>query len=521
MAWFFGTPVHHIQPPSAAPSVVIQSEQIDSVLRIEWRHKVADLESQTLTFSGGVKAYYGPTTLTAQSLTLYMKEGEERGIAEGSVMIDDPDGMILADRFEFSWREGTGSAQNVEVHIDRLVVKAAAIDVKPEAWTLTKLTALPCPDEPGRIAVTGDTAVIRPGKGGTVKRISFSLFGRRVLTLPRHSFSLDSRSAGIGLPSLSYRPGSGVGVTWSSDLPVGPDTFVSGSFSSFSGRRPRTDFMISQDLLKGGSERSVRPGSELGDPFSDSYVDNVSVRSLDSERKRMASRSLTIGAGSAWNLSSGGSQGGGGISKPWDIALEAGGEIGSFAATGQIRYQRIGENGGSYRNRAIFSGTLSPPPYPISGQLSTLTRLDGRYYSGNERFGWLRGTAGLSWAPSSEARLTLARTFTVETGTPAFSFDDLDRRHSWIARADLNVGPRKIALIAKYDSEKSSLYDREVYFSQVAGCFEIYLLYRQEPRRFGIGFQFRAFDVFERLKERSVHRKEKTPEASHLVQIGR
>ncbi|MBX3117652.1 MAG: LPS-assembly protein LptD [Fimbriimonadaceae bacterium] len=520
MAWLIGTPAPVLSPLSVAPAFVIQSEQIDQVLRIEWRHKSADLEAKTLTFTGGVKAYYGPTVLTAEKLTLYMKDGEERGVAEGDVRIDDPDGMILAQRFEFNWALGTGNAQDVEVHVDRLVVKAESIDVMPDAWTLKNIVAMPCPDEPGRITISGDSAVVRPGKSGVVRRIALNVFGKKVLSLPKHTFSLDSRSQGISMPSLSVRPGTGVGVTWSSDIPVAADTFVSGSFSSFTGRRPRTDFMLSQDLLKGGSERSVRPGSELGDPFSDSYLDNVLVKSPESEHKRLSARVFTAGIGSAWNLSSGGSLGGGGISKPWDIAVEMGGTVGPLATTAQIRYQRIGENGGGYRNRAVVSSTVGIPAYSVNSQLSTLARFDARMYLGNEKFGWMRGTAGLLWKPAKELQIAVGRTFTVDTGTPSFSFDDLDRKHTWITRADLELGPRKLSVIGKYDSERSTLYDREVFLSQVAGCFELYLLYRQEPRRFGIGFQFRAFDVFERLKSRDIQRKEKTPKAPHLTVIG-
>ncbi len=500
---------------------MIQSEQIDQVLRIEWRHKVADLEAQTLTFSGGVKAYYGPTTLSCDTLVLSMKEGAECGLAEGNVLIEDPEGMIRAKRFEFEWVLRTGRAQDVEVHIERLVIKAQSIDVKPDLWTLNKISAFPCPDEPGRITITGDSATIRPGKGGVIRRVTLGLFGRNLLTLPKHSFSLDKRAAGFEWPTLSYRPGSGVGVTWSSDIPVMRDTFLSGSFSGFPDRRPRTDFMLSHDLLPAKSERPVRPGSELGDPFSDSYMDNVSVDSPAAEFKRLSASIFTVGIGTAWNLSAGGSQSGGSISKPWDLAVEAGGNVGGFALIGQARVQRIGQTGGEYQTRAVYSGTLGFPEWSIAPTLSSLARIDGRYFMGNEHFGWLRGIAGLSWTPSDAVRLSVGRGFSVQTGTPGYDFDDLNRRNTWQARADLSIGPTSISLLGKYDTDRSSLFDREVYIRQLAGCFELYMIYRQEPRRFGIGFQFRSLDIFERLKERDLQRQEKAPKAPHLVMIGK
>lgn len=519
MSWFYDVPIQPLIAPSVSPSVAIHSEQIDQTLKVEWRHKVADLENQTLTFSGGVKAYYRETVLSAQSLTLHLKPGEEKGIADGNVLIEDPEGMIKAKHFEFSWTLKTGFAQDVEVHVERLVVMAASIDVKPDVWTLSKATALPCPEEPGRIRITSESVLVYPGKNGVAKKVSLNVFGNKIITLPRHSFSLDKRTAGITWPSLSYRRGTGVGVTWSSDLEVARNTFASGSFSAFSGRRPRTDFMLSQDLLKSGSERAIRPASELGDPFSDSFLDNVLVKTPEDEHGSLASRVFTAGIGSSWNLNPRGSVGGGSISKPWDIAIEAGGLLGSFAVVGQVRYERIGVNGGPYIQRAVASTAVGLPSYTVAPKLSTLARVDARYYSGEGNFGWARGTAGLTWSPNNQVRLSAARTFTVDTGTPYFAFDDLERRHSWLGRLDLNLGPTKISVLGKYDSKTRSLFDREIYFSQIAGCFEPYIFYRQDPRRFGFGFRLRSFDVLERLKNRDLQKQEKVPKAPHLIVI--
>jgi hypothetical protein len=66
----------------AASSAEIRQEAVHEQLVVEWKTKTVYLPENKVVFGGGVKATYGVSVLTADSLTVFFGETEHNGIAE-------------------------------------------------------------------------------------------------------------------------------------------------------------------------------------------------------------------------------------------------------------------------------------------------------------------------------------------------------------------------------------------------------------------------------------------------------
>lgn len=480
-------------------------EQIDEGLVVEWRHKRMQANPRVVVFSGGVRAFYGPTVLESDRLTLYLEESEKRGVAEGSVRVTDPDGTINAESSEFKWGARTGSADRVAVDVGRLSVSALHVDFEPQKWKIEDFDASPCPEDPPHFSIRGKSATVVPGQRITIERPEFRVFGTKVLTLPRYSVSLSKRSPGLRFPQLSYKQGRGFGFSWFSGYTVNDLTALSFGLKAFPREAPSGRFELATSLLSSKQAAGgLLPQSDLDEPFAYGYFDNVYVGSPLVERTAIGSRRTNISVGTSWNLTPSARKADNILTKPWEVVLEDGRDIGGFAIGTQLRAHSIREQSSPLENRLVGSMSVSPPFIDLMPGLYASMRGEAKGFMNQGRdSGWLVGHVGLVYRPNKFFRLGAAYSRGFEFGSARFIADELYATRAFHLRADLDLGPTKLGILGKYDLVDKRWFDTEVSLTQVAGCLEPYVLFRRFPRTLSFGVRFRLDDLFERIERRT------------------
>lgn len=494
-----------VRPTSASD---VRVSDFDGI-RVEWRRFEATANPSVFRFSERPVALYGVTTVEADTLTLIVDGETRRGIAEGRVKLTDPEGTIEADRVEFSWPEGGGSAVNAVVRIDGLEVRADRLtmgrdDQGGSVWVLEGVAALPGNERPPLFSVRAARIVVRPGQAGWAKQPDFSIGGWRLFRLPSYRVNLNPTTPGLPLPSIAYRGGAGVGLGWRAGYLIGPQLLLDGGMTTFPERRTSTTFALTRSLLGEEADAEVlTPASELTEPFRNAFLENVKTRSLDEELGSLRRPRASVSLGSSWNVGARGLAVGGRISKPWDFAFEFGGEAAGFGWRGQTRVQRIGEVGGVYQTRSVLTGSLMFPTQGLGRDLQTVVRLDGRHFANDgPDLTWVRATVGAVWQPVPQLRFGAGRFFSKTVGSSPYAFDPLEFEGGWLLRADAIGGSTRFSFLAKVDDRTHRLVAREYALRQVVGPLEPFVIWRERERDFAFGIELRTIQAIEGVRDR-------------------
>jgi len=141
----------------------------------------------------------------------------------------------------------------------------------------------------------------------------------------------------------------------------------------------------------------------------------------------------------------------------------------------------------------------------IARNLRTLSRIDTDIFLGETNYEWVRGLAGLSYSPIHQLRFSGGAYYSQDSGTPYYPIDPLYSRVGYEARVDFDLGPTKFSYLQKYD-DSMKWFDKEYTVSQVVGCFEPYLLYRQNPSDYQLGLRLRLDNLTDLLTQRNFKR---------------
>lgn len=481
----------------------VQKTAVDQLLEIEWRTQTVFLEEQKVVFGGGVKATYGVTTLTADTLTVYTAPEGQRGVAEGNVHVVDPEGTIDANKIDFNWVTHTGEAERVRVQSGEMQMEAQHLSVQPDRWLLTNVKVLECGFAGGMVGIWSPSVLIEPGKQTTARRVEVSLFGHKVVTLRRHNVSLDRKSEGFKLPSVSVRRGRGMGVTWQHGVPLTNSTYTDFRFASFPERRPSATLNISRSLINPDRVRALlTPRSDLAELFNFGYLENINVGSPESEREYLSHDRLTLGLGSVLNAGVTGQTGRDSLNKPWDVVLEGGGTPGGFATLNQFHVQRMDQTGKEVQTRSQLISTVQTPSWRLGTKWDASVRADARYFwnEGGEA-SWGRLQAQTNWIAAPWLRLGAGYSLGANRGEFAFDFDRLPRTRVAHIRGDFFLGPTLFNALGKYDPVRKDWFDFEFALSHRMGCFEPYVVWRKSPSTVSFGLRIKVFEAFDRLKD--------------------
>jgi hypothetical protein len=195
------------------------------------------------------------------------------------------------------------------------------------------------------------------------------------------------------------------------------------------------------------------------------------------------------------------------VSKPYEFVYERGGKYSGLGVLGQARFQRIYEVNGKEATRAVLGGTVELPSRRIAPNIQSLDRVDTMQFLGTDHYGWFRGQVGAVYTPNRQVRLGAALVGTIDYGKSTFSFDRPVEKEGALFRMDFDLGPTKISYLQKYDT-RLAWYDREISISQIAGCFEPYLVATQFPSSFVLGVRLRTGDFDALIRRTGANRPE-------------
>jgi len=482
-----------------APPATI--ENVDDVLTVEWHRKSIRPADGAVVFSGGVIARYGVTELRTDTLTLYQSESRREGIAEGQVILIDPDGTAHAERLEFNWGTQTASGSGVKIAVSGLFLDADSVDIKPGEWVLTGVTAKPEPGQRPSLSVRAPRVVYRPGKTGRAYRASFSVFGNRLITLPSYDFGGKRGSDGLRPPSISVS--GGWGINWRSSALIDDRTRLGGGFRARRGDWPGAQAELTRSLLPRNEPGTLRPPlNDFGERFAYGYFDSLLVRRPSMERDVVAARRSSVTLATTYNQSMTARFNERLYSKPLELIFEEGREVGSFGLLANARYQSIREERGRNENRAALMGAVLAPPVMLGGGLETHLRLDAATFLGRDRYSWTQIQGGLVYRPSHQLRLGAAYVAATQNGRALFENDQLFSMRAFHGRMDVDFGSTRVSFLTKFDFDRRKWYDNEIGFSQVAGPIEPFVVFREFPRTVSFGVRFRADEVFDRIQRR-------------------
>ncbi len=483
-------------------------QRVDDELVVEWKTKKIDPVNQIVTFSGGIKATYGPTTILADSLELDLVN--KTGKALGNVHLLDPEGELRGSQLEFNWATRTGRAESAVVEIAGLKLVIRDIQIDQGTWTLRDVKVGGTGQGGEVMTFQAREVKITPGVSARAVRPTIAFGSFKIAPIPVFVFSLDKRAQGMELPTLSFRRRAGFGLNWEYAAPLIPQSVYGAKLSAFPNSRPSVDvFFALSGLRQTQITRELRPRSDLGEPFSESYFDNISVRNPLDEEEELHARRRTIGIQAGWNQSTRARPNDSDtVNRSWDVVGEVGDGNALFGGTLQAHWQRIRpESGQRTRQRISAQFATSTVPWALNETTSVRLRFDGFGTTGyGDSFGWLRAQLGLIHQVNNNLQLGAALAGAVQTGNPIFAYDPLYARNTASARADFKFGNYKLNLMTRFDLDRAGILSREASFSFVAGAFEPFISWREFPSDIRIGFTFRGTDVFDRLTKRIVKR---------------
>ncbi len=497
----------HVDTPPAVLQQNIQQTGPETFGDITVTHKsiVGNEQTGVYEITDGTVTY-DLTTIQADHVTIERKT--KHAIATGHVHLFDPVGTIEAEKIEIWWGEDihSGVVSKGTIHVGTASIHFDRVDINPTQWTITKARGTTSKANPPWFEVGSPQVVIYPGKRGKIKRPTLYILGARIITFPDRYFNLDPKSEGLGIPSLRYQPGQGLGVGWAGGILLDRSTNFAFGFGSFPHQRPSYGATVTRSFLP--EEKAVTlitPTSDFSERFIAGYLETIHVDSPSQEEGnyRIARKSLAVD--SIWNTGAIGRGNGAAFSKAAEAVYEIGGASGKFGYVAQSRIQTIQQIGNPFETRGMLVGAVSMPSATLAPNLRTLARVDSSLFAGSNLYGWTRAIVGLTYQPFKQFRFTGGFYGSVEGGHPDFSIDQLVSKQGMSFRLDLNLGPTKLSYISKYDISRK-WFDHEYSLSQVVGCFEPFVLYRQYPAEYAFGLRLNISDLTDLIQKRNFQR---------------
>ncbi|HWA82952.1 MAG TPA: hypothetical protein VG820_05945 [Fimbriimonadaceae bacterium] len=492
-------PIQQTKPPAQV------SQTYENGLTISadgWSINVSD---QSIEFRGHVIAVYGPTKVYADRLIYYNSPRNAHGEAIGHVQIVDPEGVITAAFFKYNWTSHVGSAQNVDVTVSSLHLTAESADLQPNLWTLHNVGGTGCKMKTPLYYIHARELLVRPSVGITAIRPQLSILGQKLLTLPRQTLAFNGGGSSIDLPYPTVRSGSGLGVNWTNEWSIDPQTSLYTKYAIFHQSLPFYNGTLMRSGIRGVDPEPLR--TEIGDRFTFGYFDSIQVRDPKSEQQYFKSRRFDYGIGSTFGADAKDTTSADDkIDKPIELLVQASGAYRGFGAFGLVRAQQVKISGGETTNRLILEQNLLTPTLSLGKNLSLYARGDAAQFVGGNNYRWLRGQVGLVYQPVEPVRVGVSYTAAKDFGQPDFSYDAPLRFRELSFRADLDFDTTQIRVLVKYDPTNRGIFDREFYFSRVVGCLEPYVVYRERPHKFFLGIKLPLARVFDHLSHVAAER---------------
>lgn len=493
----------------------------------------ADLLDGYVIYRGGVKAMYGPTTLTTDTLVVRNGasgdpavqvdvDGKKMSLkpmeayALGTVSVVDPDGTIKASNLWFTWdavrrsnpEEVVGRAEGVDVHISTVWIKADKMTSAAKGLEFFNVAVSTSNWKTPLYSAKAKSVFVIPGKQALAKDVRFSILGVQSPPLPQFTFLLDPRANGVQIPRIGFRQGAGIGVSWGGDLLVGESSVASMAINSYPRVQPTYAFSYAKSRVP--VEQSGLNQFLISDQFGErsifSFFGNVYTQSLDQAYERIRIPKDMFSVGTNFNFETLGriTDRKTNYSRQLEVGYEKGGPFGDWGYLLQAKASRIAEGGGPGQNRLMFQANAFTP-LAKSGNFTAGARLDGVYRFDASPSGYLGAEGGLSYQANEFLKFSTGLYGYHNFGTPLFAGDNFVTNQGYVVRGDWFGPANNFSLMFRYDPTQG-WFDKEYRISQVMGPLEPVLAYRESPRQYSIGFKFRTGDITRLLQRRKIQR---------------
>ena len=481
-------------------------------------------------FRGGVRAKFGASVLTAdelivrdgidtdppenietsgRSISLRPKEA----FAIGKVNIVDPDGSIQASNLWFTWdknrianpNEVTRVADIVEIRIGTSHIKADSMRLSSASWDFTKVAFWTGNWKTPLFRFDASSLHIVPERSGTAKDMKLSLLGLQLPSIPRYTFSLDPRRDGFNLPSIGFRQGAGIGISWVSSFAVTDSSTIGASLAAYPSVQPTYTLSYSKSYVPkdkiGTGQLTI--SNQFGERSQFSFFTNIYFGSLSDAYESMRVPKNLFSVNSTFNYETLGriTDRITNYSLPLEIGLEQGGPMGKWAYLLQVKASRIVEAGDRSATRLALLGSTYLPIFK-RGKLAAGTRIDATARLDSSSSGFIGGESGFSYDMGNELSFSSAAYGYKNFGTPLFAGDNFQTNQGYVVRGDWLGASTNISVMFRYDPAHG-WFDKEYRLTQVVGPIEPVLVYRQSPRQYVLGVRFRTQDISKILKRRS------------------
>ncbi len=490
-----------------------------------------DNEKGYVIYRGGVEAELGPTKIVTDTLIvrksskdpkpLQITEGNEtytlgpdEAKAVGAVKIIDPDGTIEANDLWVTWAPDlpagtpTAKAKGFKIAIGNFYLSAKEATRTGAKWDLAIVEATTDKGRRPLYSLKMDHLLVDPGRRGTAKGLTMSLFGTKLPKIPSTSFSLDRRARATRIPQLSYRQRDGFGIAWDGNFLSGDQQLLTTSISSFPKLPPTfiTTFSNSRIPYEKSSANQFQVQSDIGERNPFSYFNNIYTSDIEGQNDFMSAPRDTFQLATSFNIASFGRQSDLQklYSKPIEAIQERSGIANGYSYITQWRAGLFQEGGDKAVPRGLLTAAISPP-YKQSGRLFSSIRLDGGAHIDSGMYSWFGGEAGVSYEPIENTRLSAAVYGYKTLGRPLYDADLFNSNQGVSLRGDIFGKATKVSFMWRYDPTQG-WFDRQFRISQVMGPVEPVIIYRQNPNEYQFGLRFRMDQVLSLLQNRSAGR---------------
>ena len=427
----------------------------------------------SIVYEGEVVVEYRGSRILADRMIDY--ESEQRGVAEGNVVVIDPAGTVNADRLEIGWNpvHKYETAENAVIRLKNGILKARHADLEAPEWQLYDVEGTTALSRKPIYYVTSDRVTVSAGKQAYIHQPRLSLLGKFVATLPSRTVSLIQAVPSIGYPSPQYKRRRGFGLTWGGGLLVGRQETFNFNTTAYSRRRTSALAQFTHSFLPlEKSKVAIPPPSDFGERFSYGFLNNVREKTPEQEASFLRSRRSTLSFAGQLDGALADRDRGDHYSKIESI-YEVGGAQGKFGYTGQARLQGIQPEYETLEPRLKLIGALSLPTVNLRPNLQLISRVDSEAFGGRTAYGWLQGTSGLTFRATPWLRLSAGSYLSGDAGTPQFAMDPLYTKRGVLTRSDLVFGGLTFSYLIKRDFGRGA-YDHEFDLRQVIGPFEFF-----------------------------------------------
>ncbi|HET6382067.1 MAG TPA: hypothetical protein VFJ58_01640 [Armatimonadota bacterium] len=234
------SPVTSSTAPSPEPLNGPSPDAPREIIAARFASGPVEMSADTIhgTFAGQLEAH-GSVTVTHQDVTIHADEmtfdlRSELLQALGHVRVDTPMGVLGANSLTYDLRTRASSGTALNARIGAFSLRAARFEVALAApGALSVITAYDgavtsCTFDHPDYLLSAHSIRLAQGRSLTVRGAAVSLFGARLITLPRITFDLRPRRRGEHhasvLPSFGYTSAAGPEMRFGSTAHLGPAT---------------------------------------------------------------------------------------------------------------------------------------------------------------------------------------------------------------------------------------------------------------------------------------------------------